>query len=113
MIWPRGDRFQVNPLETYMGTEVETKSHELLSPVLWGLSNEPRVLVMSHPAGTHFHTLPFFSTFKFNQVMGCDYGATISLDPLIAIHSSRGVEGNISQLNKHVCYSCGVARGNQ
>lgn len=45
--------------------------------------------------------------------MGCDHGATISLDRLIAIPSSQGIEGNISQLNNHVCYSCGVAKGNQ
>lgn len=45
--------------------------------------------------------------------MGCDYGATISLDPLIAIASSQGIEGNISRLNNHVCYSCGAAQANQ
>lgn len=45
--------------------------------------------------------------------MVCDSRATISLDPLIAIPSSQGTEGNISQLNNHVCYSCGVARANQ
>lgn len=107
-------RFQVNPLETWRGAEVWTKSRELLSLVPVGtLKRAPCPCDVTPDRNGIFARCPFFSTLKFNQVTGSDYGRTISLDPLMAIPSTQGTWRNISQLNNHVCYSCGVARANQ
>lgn len=63
-----------------------------LASIPSGVSSEPLSL-WCHTQQEHIFThCPFFSTLKFNQVMGCDSGATISPDPLIAIPPSQGIE---------------------
>lgn len=73
-----------------------------LASLLWGLSNKPLVLVVSHQAV--FTRCILFSTLKLYQVVGC-----ASADPLTGFPSSRGDMGNISVLNNHICYSSSVA----